>query len=287
MAWQSGIAPHPGKLLRTARLFDARSGRSVIVAMDHGLFGRPQGLESLPSVLDRVLLAGPDGVLVSPGMLPHVAARLAGRGGPAIVVALNLYLSTTGPGGIPNAMPSGARAHMPLATLEEAVALGADCVKLLLIFADPDMPSHAVNMTFVVQTVEAARRWGMPVMVEPTLWTIGEVRPVAPLTADHLGHMARVAAELGADILKLPIAGPLDRYRTVVGESPVPVMVLGGARAGDTEAIVAMARQAVEAGASGLVFGRSVWQDPDPAGLVRRLRAVVHGEMPGHPPTRE
>ncbi|WP_324716598.1 hypothetical protein U7230_14800 [Carboxydochorda subterranea] len=275
-AWLHTI-DHPGKRLRMGRLLRPETGRGVIVAMDHGLFvGRPEGLEEVGRTIDRLLPAGPDGVLVTPGMLRHVAGRLAGRGGPGVVLALDTYLTTTFPGKGGLAGAGSGQAHRSIASPEQAAALGADCVKLLLIFGDAGLPAFADNLSFIAQTVEASRRTGVPVMVEPTVWSYPGV-PAPALSATQLADMARIAVELGADILKLPFAGPLDEFRSIVRESPVPVMVLGGARTQTPEATLEMARQATEAGAAGLVFGRNVWQHPDPPGLLRQLLQVVHG----------
>ncbi|MEW6046756.1 MAG: hypothetical protein AB1609_09795 [Bacillota bacterium] len=239
--------------------------------MDHGILGRPEGLENLEKTLDLLLPVKPQGVLVNPGVLPRVAPRLAGRGGPAAVLGLNLHLTST--------MPQGAAAgqqHRVLGSLEQAAALGADCVKLLLIFGDSGLKAFADNMAFVASTVEASQRLGIPVMVEPTVWAYPD-RPPQALTVEQLAHMARIAVELGADILKIQFAPPADEFRTIIEESPVPVVILGGVRSRSAAEPLEVARQAVAAGAAGLVFGRNVWQQPDPAGVLSRLVEVVHG----------
>ncbi|WP_324668851.1 hypothetical protein [Geochorda subterranea] len=86
-----------GKLLRMSRLFNPRSGRSVIVAMDHGILGRPEGLEHLERTLELLLPLQPEGVLLNAGILPRIAPRLARRAGPAVVVGLNLHITSTMP----------------------------------------------------------------------------------------------------------------------------------------------------------------------------------------------
>ncbi len=261
-----------GKLLRTSRLFNPRSGRSVIVAMDHGILGRPEGLENLERMLDLLLPLRPEGVLVNAGVLPRIAPRLAGRDGPAVVVGLNLHITST----MPQSAALGQQ-HRALASLEQAVAVGADAVKLLFIFGDESLEAFADNLAFVAATVEASQRLGIPVMVEPTLWTYPGQSPKS-LTVEQLAHMARITVELGADILKLPFVPPVEAYRSIVEESPVPVMILGGVRSKSTAEVVEVARQAVAAGAAGLVFGRNVWQHADPAGVLAQLLQVAHGE---------
>ncbi|HEY8498807.1 MAG TPA: hypothetical protein VIK90_06125 [Limnochordales bacterium] len=268
--WAGG-ATQSGKLLRTSRLFNPRSGRSVIVALDHGMMGRPEGLGRLDETLEALLPEAPEGVLLNPGMLPRVAPRLAGRGGPAVVVGLNWHFTGTDPSG-----PPVGQAHRALASLQRAVALGADAVKLLLVFGEESLEAFADNVAFVASVVEASDQLGIPVMVEPTLWT-GPGRPARTPTLEQLAHMVRVAAELGADLLKVPFVPPAEAYRRLVEESPVPVLILGGARASSAEAVLEGAREAVRAGAAGLVFGRNVWQQPDPRAMLAALMEVVHG----------
>jgi DhnA family fructose-bisphosphate aldolase class Ia len=87
-----------------------------------------------------------------------------------------------------------------------------------------------------------------------------------------------MAAELGASAVKTQYTGEEETMAAVVGSCPVPVLVLGGPRAGDEAALLEETRDALRAGASGVVYGRRLWQADDPGKLAAALRALVHEE---------
>ena len=66
--------------------------------------------------------------------------------------------------------------------------------------------------------------------------------------------------------------------RTVIESCPAPVMVLGGAKLDSPEALYDMTRDALSAGAVGVVYGRNIWQADDPAKVGAAVRSIVHGQ---------
>jgi DhnA family fructose-bisphosphate aldolase class Ia len=95
-----------------------------------------------------------------------------------------------------------------------------------------------------------------------------------PDDADRIAHGARVAAELGADIVKVPYTGSVDSFRKVVAGCFAPVVIAGGERGGwrDVRATVV---GAIEAGAVGVCIGRNVFQHEDPARAISELRELA------------
>ncbi len=81
---------------------------------------------------------------------------------------------------------------------------------------------------------------------------------------------------LGADVIKADPTDDISEYHRVVQVARVPLLLRGGGRVTDEE-ILERTRAVLEQGAAGIVYGRNVIQHPDPAGMVGRLRAVVHG----------
>jgi DhnA family fructose-bisphosphate aldolase class Ia len=98
-----------------------------------------------------------------------------------------------------------------------------------------------------------------------------------PWSIESVSMGARIAAELGADIVKTVCPGDTAAFSAVVEACPVPVVALGGPRMASEDDVVALARGVVEAGAAGIAFGRNVWGSPDPAALLGRLHDAVHG----------
>ena len=260
----------PGKSIRLSRLFDDRSGRTVIVAVDHGQdHGSPPGLEDLGKTIEALREAGPDALLLRASTLKRYHRLLEGKGAPALIVALDSRWTKTVPGG-----PDLGEEHELLVSVEEAARLGADAVKILLIFGRNDIGVHAKNVKAVAAAIEASERAGIPVMVEATLWGLG-----IPQSEQHdpkrIPHIARIAFDLGADILKLPYAPGI--YREITKQLPVPITILGGPKSDSEEDFWSMVEQAVADGVRGVAFGRNVWQAADPRAQVARLRAIVHG----------
>jgi DhnA family fructose-bisphosphate aldolase class Ia len=253
---------------RLGRLFDSRTGFSIIVAMDHGIAGVPGGLHDLRRILQAVLRAGPDGVLLNAGLARRCADLLADRTSPSLVLGLDhvIHQAQRGQG--------AGVAHAPQISVEEAVRLGADCVKTMLLMGDPDRAATAKNLAYLAAAAEQCRVWEMPLMIEPYLW--GEDVPAnADARAELNADGARMAIEIGADILKLEYGGNPARFREIVRESPVPIVILGGPKRPTQRETFADVIAAAESGAVGLAIGRNIWQHEDPAKMTRALTVAM------------
>jgi fructose-bisphosphate aldolase, class I len=143
-----------------------------------------------------------------------------------------------------------------VASVEDAVRLGVDCVKMLLPWNVDD--AEKVNYCHRIGTVVSeAAKWHMPVMVEPVFLA-------APRTPEIIlaeMEVARVAYDLGADIIKITFPGP-DATNKLCDELDIPVVVAGGPLSGDAKSTLKDVSDAIAAGAQGVVVGRKVWQRP-------------------------
>jgi fructose-bisphosphate aldolase, class I len=125
----------------------------------------------------------------------------------------------------------------------------------------------------VAANIQAARRAGIPVIIESVLWG---ARMEDKRDPELLAFGARVAAEFGADAIKTTYTGDPETMRQVIEGCPVPVLVLGGVRSSDPGVVLEATRGALDAGAKGVVYGRNVWQADDPVMMCSRLRDVIH-----------
>ncbi len=256
-----------GKRYRLGRLFGG-DGRTLVLPVDHGLIlGRVAGLENPVARLEELMALGPDGMLLSAGLLRHSVELFAHRGAPARIVTLDSFYRSRG--------EEDSAADL-VTSVDDAARLGADAVKLLMAWNVTDRERQA-TATRISQVVSRAEALGLPVMVEPLMYE-------APRNDDAVeaeGHAARIAMELGADIIKVAYPGP-GLLAAWSAELRVPLVILGGPRSGEAEGVVDLAREAVGHGARGIVIGRNVWQrEPDvTASLMRQLRAVVHPSAP-------
>jgi len=238
--------------------------KALVIAMDHArTLGAVHGLEDPGAVLDKVMAAGADAIMTNYGVIKHYRDKLVGK----IPVFLRL-----------DAGPSVFRQdwleydewrlHY---TVETARTLGVDGVCLMAF-----MGCDAELSTFdnVARTAVAAAGDGMPVMVEALPCPAERIPD--PLDADMMAHASRIAFELGADIVKTYYTGSTDSFRRVTDVVPVPVMIAGGVKMPTARSALEVVHGAMAGGGKGVVFGRNIWQDPDPSRIVSAMKAIIH-----------
>jgi class I fructose-bisphosphate aldolase len=258
---------------RLNRLFHATSGRCIDVAVDHGFFGEPSfltGIEDMVSAIATLVEAGPDAIQLAVGQAP-LLQRIPGREKPALVLRVDVA-NVYGPH-----PPSEPFSRVIDDAIGHAVRLDAACVcvNLFDIPGADDLRRQCIDNVTVLRT--GADRAGMPLMVEPLVMAPGASGYGVDGDADRIVALVRQAAELGADVIKADPTDDLTVYHRVVTAARVPVLVRGGGRVSDEE-IVQRTRAVLDQGARGIVYGRNVIQHPDPAAMVEKLRAVVHGD---------
>jgi len=133
---------------------------------------------------------------------------------------------------------------------------------------------RARTAALVAGVVEDADRFGLPVMVEPMAF-----ETTGPEAVAVAAHGCRVAAEIGADILKIAHPGDDAVLRAWCEDAGVPVVLMGGGDRASSAEVVALVKRAVEDGMSGIVIGRKLWGRPpdEAARLLSELHALVHG----------
>ena len=239
------------------RIF-AADGRSVIVACDHAGYmgqGPPHG-----PAMASIVSGGPDAVLATLGLA---------RSCPDILARCGVILRVDGGFSDLGEPPKGDVTDL-LHGAELALRLGADAVAVMAFPGDPDERVSILRLATLASECELL---GLPVMAEVLP---GGFSRALPWSVENVARGARIAAELGADIVKTVAPEDPADFRTVVDACPVPVVALGGPPMPSEDAVVTVASGVVAAGAAGIAFGRNVWGSPDPAGLVARLVAAVH-----------
>jgi class I fructose-bisphosphate aldolase len=279
----------PGKKTRLKRLL-----------YDHG----PGGGTLLVLPIDQGLEHGPVDFFVNPDALdPQYQYDLA-REGRFSAIALHIGLAEKYfheyAGDVPlilklngkTSVPSDTQAFSPLTgTVEDAVRLGADAVGYTVYVGSPAQDRDFRQFLDVRRDAE---RLGMPVIV----WAYPRGEAIAKRGGKEslyaVDYAARVALELGADVVKVnyPVASekdaespppyntlklsPTDAFRKVVESAGrALVLVSGGEKVGDPE-LLAKVRSSMDAGATGIIFGRNLWQRPkaDALRLTRELHAI-------------
>ena len=255
--------PTTGESIRLARLFSDNKN-ALVVAVDHGLyFGPLPGMIDLPSVINRV--AGADAILMAPGMPAHCKEVFSKRGAPACIVRLNWGSNYA-------AMWEYKHSYsVPMLSVADAVAQGADLVIGSLSLKNPDEMEDAQNVEVFSECVAQKRALGIPL--------IGEVYPTGgddyqpEDLQDEIFIGCRIIAELGADLVKTFYTGK--KFNEIIAATPIPVLALGAKKLPKESDALKLAAVSIEAGARGIVYGRNVIQSKDPGRLLDALKEVV------------
>jgi DhnA family fructose-bisphosphate aldolase class Ia len=256
-----------GKRIRLSRLIHRTSGRSIIVPMDHGAsMGPLDGLANLRNSAIRLQLAPGlvQGVVLQRGAMHHLDTMFLSSNSPARV----LHLS----GGTSLDPAPGTKSLV--AQVEDALQIGADAVSVQVNLGTPGEGTMLRDMGTVASACE---RWNMPLLAMMYVRRQG----IASTQAADVMFAARVAAETGADMVKVSCPETGEGMREVVDGSFIPVLVAGGEFANDPGRTAQIVRNAIAGGAAGICVGRNVFQARHPAETLQMLVSIVHGGVDG------
>jgi len=245
-----------GKQVRLNRILE--KGKAVIVPMDHGVSSGPlAGLDDMDGLVKMVTAGGASSVVLHKGMVKQITPPTCG-------VIMHLSASTMlGPD--PNRKSI-------IASVDEAILLGCDAVSIHVNVGGCDSENEMLaSLGEVSDDCDAAQ---MPLLA--MMYPRGKNVPAA-YSPDAIALVARVAAELGADIVKCPYTGTVESFRNVVRGCPVPVVIAGGQCMNSDRAVLELVAGAMEAGGAGASIGRNIFQHPSPERMTAALRAVIIG----------
>ncbi len=259
-----------GKRLRMRRF--NRHGGAVIIPLDHALFSEPPpALADMRELVRLIADTEADGILVTPGLLEHVAPVLGDLG---VILRVD---------GTHTRLGQHLERTEMITTAESALALGAEMV-VVNAFVGVDNEDFHLKKLGALAT--ECRRLGLLCMGEMIPSTIlnfhfAKEKKSAPLEAVNrdIWLAARLGAEIGADVIKTQYTGDPEGFRQLIKGTPVPVWIAGGpVEKKDDAAFMAMVAEAVGAGAEGVVIGRNVWQREAPRKAIAELCRLVHGK---------
>lgn len=247
-----------GKEIRLERIVDRNTGRTIIVPLDHGVtLGPIPGLVDLERTINLIADGGANAVV------GHLGLALHGHRGHGRDVGLIMHLSaSTSIGPDPND-------KVLINTVTNALKMGADGVSVHInVGAD----SEAKMLEDLGSVAITCMEWGMPLLA--MMYPRGE-KVADEHEVENVKLAARVAAELGADIVKTVYTGDPDSFREVTRGCPVPVVVAGGSKTDDM-AILELVEGAMEGGAAGISIGRNAFQHPAPDLLIQAAARIIH-----------
>lgn len=236
---------------RLARVFRKDSGRTVMLAIDHGYFQGPTtGLERVD--LDIVpLLPHTDALMCTRGVLRSVVPPAAGipvvlraSGGPSILRELS--------------------DERLVVDVDDALRLNVSGLGVQVFIGGEHETQSVHNLT---RLADVGQRYGIPVM------GVTAVGKEMDRDAQYLRLASRICAELGAHFVKTYYVE--DGFETVTSSCPVPIVMAGGKKQPEFDALT-MAYRAIQEGASGVDMGRNIFQSDHPAAMLQAVEMVVH-----------
>jgi putative autoinducer-2 (AI-2) aldolase len=239
---------------RLARIFRPASGRTVMLAFDHGYFQGPTtGLERIDLSIVP-LAARADALMLTRGILRSTIPATH-RGG--VVMRAS---------GGPSILRELSDEHVAL-DMEDAARMNVHAVAVQAFVGGEHESRSIQNMT---RLVDAGYRYGIPVL------GVTAVGKDLVRDARYLGLATRICAELGAQFVKTYYTA--EGFERVTAGCPVPVVMAGGKKLPERDALE-MAYRAVQEGAAGVDMGRNIFQSEHPAAMLEAVAKVVHEDL--------
>lgn len=248
-----------GKQVRLNRLLNSKDGRLLGVAVDQAMArGVFDELMPIERKINEIVDGNPDAITMHKGIADSCFHSNAGK------TSLILKCSTFSPWQ-PNY-------DVGVANVEEAVKLGADAISMGCIVGGDDQPDQLQNLSLISGK---AASYGIPVVAH--IYPRGNQIPDSEKSDwRHTAYAVRLGAEVGVDIVKTKYTGRPDTFSKVVESTPSRVVVAGGDIGPNTEDYFQMVYDVIDAGGTGITFGRFVWNNDNPAAIVKACDHIIH-----------
>lgn len=237
---------------RLARLIQT-DGHCLFLPIDHGYFQGPTHRLEEPGKTIEPLLPYADALFVTRGVLRNCVP-------PQEVTPIILRVS----GG--TSMAGGDLANEGITTsIEEAIRLNAAAIGISVFVGSDYERQSLLNLS---KLVDEGERYGIPVMA---VTAVG--RELAKRDARYLAMASRIAAELGARVVKTYWC---PEFEQVTGGCPVPVVMAGGPKVETAREVFDFIYDGMQSDAIGVNLGRNIWQNAKPVAMIRAIRAIIH-----------
>jgi putative autoinducer-2 (AI-2) aldolase len=236
---------------RLARIFNPKSGRTVMLAIDHGYFQGPTtGLERIDiDILPLVPHA--DTLMLTRGILRSIVPASTNK---------SIVLRVSGGTSILSELSNEDIA----VDIEESIRLNV-CAMAVQVFIGGEYERQSINN--MTTMVDWGNRYGIPTLA------VTAVGKDMARDARYFRLACRICAELGAHYVKTYYIEK--DFETVAASCPVPIVMAGGTKIPEQDALT-MAYNAVQQGASGVDMGRNIFQSEAPVAMIQAVKAVVH-----------
>jgi len=239
---------------RLSRIFRPETGRTVMLAVDHGYFQGPtSGLERVDV---NILPIAPyaDALMLTRGMLRTTVPPTYGRG---VVVRAS---------GGPSVLKDLSNEQLAV-DIEDAVRMNVSALAVQVFIGGECETQSIHNLT---RLVDMGNRYGIPIL------GVTAVGKDMARNARYFRLACRIAAELGAHFVKTYYVE--EECETITASCPVPIVMAGGKKLPELDALT-MAYKAVNEGAAGVDMGRNIFQSDAPTAMIQAVSKVVHENM--------
>lgn len=235
---------------RLSRIFNPRSGNTVMLAFDHGyIMGPTSGLERMDLTITP-LIEYADCIMCTRGALRSIVPPTSNK-----PVSLRYSAGTTVLTDLNDEC---------LLDIEDAIRVNASALAIMVAIGSK---YEAVTINNLVRTADLGAKYSIP--------TLGVTAVGKELVRDarYLALASRICAENGATFVKTYFCE--QGFEQVAAACPVPIVIAGGKKLPENEALE-FAYQAIQQGAAGVDMGRNVFQSEHPIAMIQAVRAVVH-----------
>ena len=236
---------------RLSRIIQPGDGRTVMLAVDHGYFQGPT-----TGLVDAAGCIGPlvelaDTLMVTRGILRNCVSSS---------ISTPIVLRVSGGNVVTDADLSN---ETIITSVEECIRLNAAGMALSIFVGSEHQHRTIKNLA---KLVDEGERYGIPVLA------VTAVGKEMVRDCRYLGLATRIAAEMGAHIVKTYLC---DNFEKVVAGCPVPIVVAGGKKLVERDALQ-LTFDSIAGGAAGVDMGRNIFQSDSPVGMIKAVRAIVH-----------
>jgi len=241
---------------RLARIFNPKSGKTFMLAFDHGYFlGPTSGLERLD--------------LKIPPLVPYIDVLMGTRGAlrscitPDVSSGKAIALRCSSGSSI---LDEDLSNECVSVDIDDAIRMGADCMAIQVFVGAPYQKQSIENLSNVINQ---GLRYGIPAM------GVVAVGKNMERTPKYFRLATRMIAEFGAQIVKTYYC---EEFETVTACCPIPIVIAGGKKLPEPEALT-MCYRAINEGAAGVDMGRNIFQAENPVAMAQAVRAIVHDNL--------
>ena len=236
---------------RLARIFNPKTGRTVMLAFDHGYFqGATTGLERIDvKIMPRAPYA--DTLMLTRGILRSIVP-------PSFTQSIVMRAS----GG--TSMLKELSNEEIAVDIEDSIRMNVSAMAVQVFIGGEHEKQSIINMT---RLVDQGTRYGIPTLA------VTAVGKDMVRDARYFRLATRICAELGAHYIKTYYVE--NDFETVTASCPVPIVIAGGKKIPESDALK-MAYNAIQQGAAGVDMGRNIFQSEAPVAMIKAVRSVVH-----------